>query len=130
MSRTGRNGSRRSPPKPSLERSGNGAVILTVVALGLLRGQPSGPMLSPPARMLQPATQAIGMGIFDTVYYAAMMHGPIVAGACAKSAGSAASGIRLLRHRAAGMPFAALGGFNRLPALIPPTTRMPTLRAT
>ncbi len=59
--------------------------------------------------MLQPATQAIGMGIFDTVYYAAMMHGPIVAGAGAKSAGSAASGIRLRRHRAAGVPFAALG---------------------
>jgi hypothetical protein len=61
--------------------------------------------------MPQPATRAIGTGIFDTVYYAAMMHGPIVAGACAKSAGSAASGIRLRRRRAAGVPFAALGGF-------------------
>jgi MFS family permease len=41
--------------------------------------------------VLQPHTRAIGMGIFYTVYYGAMMLGPIIGGACAKWAGSAAA---------------------------------------
>ena len=69
----------------------SGAVILTVVALGLICGQPAGPIMSLPARVLQPQTRAIGMGLFFTVYYAAMMLGPVVGGACAKWAGSAAA---------------------------------------
>jgi len=39
-----------------------GAVVLTVAALGLISGLPAGPILSLPARVLQPATRAIGMG--------------------------------------------------------------------
>jgi predicted MFS family arabinose efflux permease len=46
-------------------------------------------MMSLPARVLQPATRAIGMGLFYTLYYAAMMLGPIVGGACAKWSGGA-----------------------------------------
>jgi MFS family permease len=65
------------------------AEILAIIALGLLGGLPAGPMLSLPARVLQPATRAIGMGLFYTLYYAAMMVGPAIGGACAKWTGSA-----------------------------------------
>ena len=47
--------------------------------------------MSLPARVLAPATRAIGMGIFYTLFYAAMMLGPAVGGACAKWAGTAAA---------------------------------------
>jgi MFS family permease len=68
-----------------------GAVIASVIALGLVSGQPAGAVMSLPARVLQPATRAIGMGVFFTVYYAAMMLGPIIGGAAAKWTGSAAA---------------------------------------
>jgi MFS family permease len=55
--------------------------ILAIIALGLLGGLPAGPMLSLPTR---PETRAIGMGVFYTLYYATMMLGPIIGGACAK----------------------------------------------
>ena len=71
--------------------SHSGAVIASVIALGLISGQPAGPMMSLPAGLLQPMTRAIGMGLFYTVYYAAMMLGPIAGGACAKWGGSAAA---------------------------------------
>jgi MFS family permease len=67
------------------------AVILAVIALGLSGGLPAGPMLSLPARVLRPETRAIGMGLFYTLYYAAMMVGPVIGGACAKWTGSAAA---------------------------------------
>jgi MFS family permease len=67
------------------------AVVLIVVALGLISGQPAGAIMSLPARALRPETRAIGMGIFYTLYYGAMMLGPIVAGACIKWTGSAAA---------------------------------------
>jgi MFS family permease len=66
-------------------------VVATVIALGLSSGLPAGPIMSLPARVLQPQTRAIGMGIFYTVYYVAMALGPLIAGAAAKSTGSAAS---------------------------------------
>jgi MFS family permease len=65
------------------------AVLLTVAALGLVSGQPAGPIMSLPARVLQPATRAIGMGLFFTMFYGAMMLGPVVAGAFAKWTASA-----------------------------------------
>jgi predicted MFS family arabinose efflux permease len=68
-----------------------GAVISIIVALGLLTGLPAGPIMSLPAQVLQPTTRAIGMGLFYTVYYATMMLGAMVGGACAKWAGSAAA---------------------------------------
>ena len=46
--------------------------------------------MSLPARVLAPETRAIGMGMFYTLYYAAMMLGPAMAGRLAKWAGSAA----------------------------------------
>jgi MFS family permease len=63
------------------------AVVPTVIALGLICGLPAGPIMSLPARVLQPATRAVGMGIFYTIYYAAMMLGPVIGGACAKWTG-------------------------------------------
>jgi predicted MFS family arabinose efflux permease len=67
------------------------AVLLIVVALGLVAGQPAGPMMSLPAQVLQPATRAIGMGLFFTVFYGCMLLGPVVGGALAKRTGSAAA---------------------------------------
>jgi predicted MFS family arabinose efflux permease len=67
------------------------AVLPAVIGLGWMGGLPAGPIMSLPARVLQPATRAIGMGIFFTVYYAAMMLGPVVGGALAKWTGSAAA---------------------------------------
>ena len=62
-----------------------------VIGLGLVSGLPAGPIMSLPARVLQPSTRAIGMGIFYTVYYAAMMLGPVIGGAYSKWSGSAAA---------------------------------------
>ena len=95
-----------------------GAVIGTTIVLGLVCGLPAGPIMSLPARVLRPETRATGMGIFYTVYYAAMMLGPVVGGACAKWTGSAAAAFDfgaavLLACRA------LLWVFNRVPASIP-----------
>jgi len=67
------------------------AVIAAVIALGLVGGLPAGSIMALPAHVLAPSTRAIGMGIFYTVYYAAMMLGPVIGGACAKWTGSAAA---------------------------------------
>jgi predicted MFS family arabinose efflux permease len=67
------------------------AVIATLAALGVISGQPAGPVMSLPAQVLKPATRAIGMGIFYTLYYGSMMLGPVVGGAFAKWSGSAAA---------------------------------------
>jgi MFS family permease len=71
------------------------AVIAIVIGLGLVSGQPAGPIMSLPARVLAPQTRAIGMGIFLTVFYAAMMLGPAVAGRLAGRTGSAAAALDL-----------------------------------
>ncbi len=68
-----------------------GAVVSIVVALGLVAGQPAGPIMSLPAQVLRPATRAIGMGLFFTVFYGCMLLGPVVGGALAKWTGSAAA---------------------------------------
>jgi len=97
-----------------------GAVILTIVALGLVAGQPAGPIMSLPARVLQPATRAIGMGLFFTVYHAAMMLGPVIGGACAKWAGSAAAAFDFGAAMVLLCPL-ILWGFNRIPHPMPKT---------
>jgi MFS family permease len=67
------------------------AVFSTLIVLGIVSGQPAGPIMSLPARVLEPATRALGMGLFYTLYYAPMVVGPMIAGAAAKSTGSAAA---------------------------------------
>ena len=94
------------------------AVVSTVVALGLICGQPAGPILSLPARVLAPATRAIGMGIFYTLYYATMMLGPAVGGACAKWTGSAAGAFDFGAAVLLACP-PLLWGFKRIRATIP-----------
>jgi MFS family permease len=96
----------------------SGAVIPTIIALGLLSGLPAGPTMSLPARVLAPETRAIGMGIFYTVYYATMMLGPAVAGACAKWTGSAAAAFDFGAAVMLACPV-LLWGFRRVAATIP-----------
>jgi len=71
------------------------AVITVLILIGLIGGFPAGPIMSLAARVLAPETRAIGMGVFYTLFYAAMMAGPAVAGRLAKSAGSAAVALDL-----------------------------------
>jgi MFS family permease len=69
------------------------AVPFVVVVLAVFIGLPAGSIMSLPPRVLAPATRAIGMGIFFTIYYIAMMLGPVIGGACAKWTGSAAAAL-------------------------------------
>lgn len=71
------------------------AVLMILVLIGLVGGFPAGPIMSLAARVLAPETRAIGMGVFYTLFYAAMMAGPAVAGRLAKSAGTAAVALDL-----------------------------------
>ena len=64
-------------------------VLSVFVALGLLSGLAAGPIMSLPARVLTPATRAVGMGIFFTVFYAMQLIAPWLAGKLAASAGAA-----------------------------------------
>jgi MFS family permease len=96
----------------------SGAVVPIVIALGLVSGQPAGPILSLPARVLRPETRAIGMGIFFTLYYATMMLGPVIAGACAKWTGSAAAALDFGAAALLACPL-LLAIYNRIPAVTP-----------
>jgi len=71
------------------------AVITILVLIGLIGGHPAGPIMSLTARVLVTETRAIGMGVFYTLFYAAMMLGPAIAGRLAKSAGTAAVALDL-----------------------------------
>jgi MFS family permease len=94
------------------------AVIATTVALGLTCGLPAGSIMSLPARVLQPATRAIGIGLFFTVYYAGMMLGPVLAGVCAKWAGSAGAALDFGAAAVLACPV-ILWGFDRIAATVP-----------
>jgi MFS family permease len=88
-------------------------VLPTAVALGLVAALPAGPIMSLPARVLAPATRSIGMGIFYTMYYAAMMLGPVAGGAVAKWAGNAAAAFDFGAAMMLVCPV-LLWGFNRI----------------
>jgi MFS family permease len=94
-------------------------VFAVLVLLGLVCGLPAGPIMSLPAAVLQPATRAIGMGLFYTVYYATMMLGPVVGGACAKWSGTAAAAFDFGAVVLLACPI-LLWGFNRI-AIVPKT---------
>jgi MFS family permease len=96
----------------------SGEVIAITIALGLVCGLPAGSIMSLPARVLQPATRAIGMGLFFTVYYAGMMLGPAIAGACAKWAGSAGAALDFGAAMILACPI-IFWGFNRMEAAVP-----------
>ena len=94
------------------------AVIPIVSVMGLISGLPAGPIMSLPARVLRPQTRATGMGIFYAIYYAAMMLGPVVAGACAKSTGHVGAAIDFGFAVVLACPL-LLWGFHRLPVMQP-----------
>jgi MFS family permease len=94
------------------------AVIATTVALGLTCGLPAGSIMSLPARVLQPATRAIGIGLFFTVYYAGMMLGPVLAGVCAKWTGGAGAALDFGAAVILACPV-ILWGFDRIAATVP-----------
>ena len=95
-----------------------GAVALMVIALGLISGLPAGPIMSLPARVLAPQTRGIGMGVFFTMFFACMMLGPVIGGACAKWAGSAAAAFDFGAAMILLCPV-LLWVFNRIPAPTP-----------
>jgi predicted MFS family arabinose efflux permease len=94
------------------------AVIPIVIAIGAIGALPAGPIMSLPARVLQPQTRAIGMGIFFTVFYAPMMLGPAIAGAIAKWTGSAAAALDFGTAALLACPV-LLWGYNRIVATRP-----------
>jgi MFS family permease len=96
----------------------NVAVIPTMVGLGLVAGVGAGPIMSLPARALGPGTRALGMGIFYTVYYVAMMLGPVLAGICARWTGSAGATFDFGATLLLACP-ALLWIFNRAPGAKP-----------
>lgn len=91
------------------------ATIPVVIALGLVCGLPAGPIMSLPARVLLSGTRAIGMGVFYTVYYAAMMLGPVIGGNAAKWIGSAGAAFDVGAIALLACPLLLLG-FNRIVA--------------
>jgi MFS family permease len=93
----------------------SGTVVSLVIALGLITGLPAGPIMSLPARVLQPQTRAIGMGVFFTMFFGCMMLGPVVGGALAKSAGSTAAAFDFGAAMILLCPV-LLWGFNRIVA--------------
>jgi MFS family permease len=97
---------------------GGDAVLLIVIALGLISGLPAGPVMSLPARVLQPHTRAIGMGVFFTIFYGCMMLGPAIGGACAKWTGSAAAAFDFGALVILACPL-LLWGLHRIPAAVP-----------
>jgi predicted MFS family arabinose efflux permease len=94
------------------------AVIPIVIAIGAISALPAGPIMSLPARVLQPQTRAIGMGIFFTVFYAPMMLGPAIGGAIAKWTGSAAAALDFGTAALLVCPI-LLWGFSRLASARP-----------
>jgi MFS family permease len=96
-------------------------VVATAIALGLISALPAGPIMSLPARVLTPGSRSIGMGIFYTVYYGAMMLGPIAAGAAAKWAGNAAAAFDFGAAMMLVCPV-VLWGFNRIAPAAAKTT--------
>jgi MFS family permease len=65
-------------------------VIPAFAVLGLVGGLSVGPIMSLPARVLDPQMRAVGMGIYFTLFYAVVVVAPIVAGILASRLGTAA----------------------------------------
>ncbi len=64
------------------------AVLPSFIAIGLTCGLAAAPILSLPVRVLEPATRAVGMGIFFTLFYLLVVAGPWIGGALATMAGT------------------------------------------
>jgi MFS family permease len=66
------------------------ALIPSLIALGSVSGLAAGAILSLPARVLVPGTRALGMGLFYSIYYLAMLLGTAIGGKYAAWVGSSA----------------------------------------
>jgi MFS family permease len=66
------------------------ALIPSLIALGAVSGLAAGAILSLPARVLVPGTRALGMGLFYSIYYLAMLFGTAIGGKYAAWVGSSA----------------------------------------
>jgi MFS family permease len=66
------------------------SILAAFVVLGIVAGWPAGPIMALPARVLAPATRAIGMGVFFTCFYAIQLLAPWVAGIAAQRLGTSA----------------------------------------
>ena len=93
--------------------------LVAFAALGLVCGLSAGPIMSLPARVLEPATRAIGMGIFYTAFYLALVIGPWFAGFAAARSGTVATTFDL----GAGMLVACAGGLALFERLARPAAR-------
>jgi len=67
------------------------AVIPICVAIGSVMGLAAGPIMSLPARVLQPDTRALGMGLYFSISYVGLVLGPSLGGIYGTWAGSAAA---------------------------------------
>jgi MFS family permease len=65
--------------------------ILAFIALGIVSGLPIASVMSLPVRLLPPEVRQIGLGLFYTVFYVAMMVGPALGGRYASWRGTAAA---------------------------------------
>jgi MFS family permease len=68
-------------------------VLPVLVAIGALGGLPAGAIMSLPAQILKPETRALGMGLFYTVFYGAMLAAPSLGGMLAGARGSASAAL-------------------------------------
>ncbi|WP_348628169.1 MFS transporter [Mesorhizobium sp. M1B.F.Ca.ET.045.04.1.1] len=73
--------------------SRSGQVLPAVIAVGAVCGLPAGAIMSLPARVLEPRTRAIGMGIFYTVFYAGSPVGSAIGGRLSTPLGSASAAL-------------------------------------
>jgi MFS family permease len=64
-------------------------VILSFAAVGLVAGMSAGPIMSLPARVLEPSERAVGMGLYFTMFYAFTVAAPISAGIISSRWGTA-----------------------------------------
>ena len=56
---------------------------------GLIAGLAAGPVMTLPSKVLAPPARALGMGVFFTIYYVAMMSAPAIGGYFAEKAADA-----------------------------------------
>jgi MFS family permease len=89
------------------------AVIPAFVALGLVGGLSAGPIMSLPARVLNPPVRAVGMGIHFTLFYVFVVAAPIVAGILSTWIGTARAAFDFGAFLLA-LCFPAYWVFNRL----------------
>ena len=65
-----------------------GNIIPILALLGLFGGLSAGPIMSLPAKVLDPGNRALGMGVFFTLFYVGVVFAPILGGALSELSGT------------------------------------------